>query len=105
MKTIQEFNYSNALAVTINHALKMKILDILRIMKYDKTTICIELQNYENISYRIVPAIQQGIFNDKDIKDIAQDIHNILNYSKTILLYPSEIEDIINKYIKKNEKE
>jgi hypothetical protein len=105
MKTIQEFNYSNTLAITINHALKMKILDILRLMKYDNTTICIQLQNYENVSYRIVPVIQQGIFNDKDIKDIAQDVHNILNNSKTILLYPNEIETIINKYIKIKEKE
>lgn len=100
MKTIQEFNYSNALAVTINHDLKMKILDILRLMKCNKTTICIELQKYENVSYIIVPAIQQGIFNDEDIKDIAQNVHNILNNSKTILLYPHEIEDIISKYIK-----
>lgn len=100
MKTIQEFNYSNTLAITINHALKMKILDILRLMKYDNTTICIQLQNYENVSYRIVPVIQQGIFNDKDIKDIAQEVHNILNNSKTVLLYPNEIETIINKYIK-----
>ena len=100
MKTIQEFNYSNTLAITINHALKMRILDILKLMKYDKATVCIQLQNYDNISYRIVPVIQQGIFNDKDIKDIAQDVHNILNNSKTILLYPNEIEGIINKYIK-----
>lgn len=100
MKTIQEFNYSNALAVTINHALKMKILDILKLMKCNKTTICIELQKYENVSYIIVPAIQQGIFNYEDIKDIAQNVHNILNNSKTILLYPHEIEEIINKYIK-----
>lgn len=105
MKTIQEFNYSNALAITINHALKMKILDILRLMKYDNTTICIQLQNYENVSYRIVPVIQQGIFNDKDIKDIAQEVHNILNNSKTVLLYPNEIETIINKYIKIKENE
>ena len=98
MKTIQEFNYSNALAVTINHALKMKILDILRLMKCNKTTICIELQKYENVSYIIVPAIQQGIFNDEDIKDIAQNVHNILNNSKTILLYPHEIEEIIKLF-------
>lgn len=100
MKTIQEFNYSNTLAITINHALKMRILDILRLFKYDKTTMCLQLENYDNVSYKIVPALQQGIFNDKDIKDIAQDVYNILNNSRTILLYPNEIEDIINKYIK-----
>lgn len=100
MKTIQEFNYSNTLAITINHALKMKILDILRLFKYDKTTICIQLQNYDNASYKIVSSLQQGIFNDKDVKDMAQDVYNILNNSMTILLYPNEIEDIINKYIK-----
>lgn len=100
MKTIQEFNYSNTLAITINHALKMRILDILRLFKYDKTTICIQLQNYDNISYKIVSTLQQAIFNDKDIKDIAQDVYNILNNSRTILLYPHEIEDIIKKYIK-----
>lgn len=105
MKTIQEFNYSNTLAVTINHALKMKILDILRLMKFDKTIICVELQNYENVSYIIVSIIQQGIFNDKDIKDMAQDIYNILNKSITNLLYPNEIEGIINKYIKIKENE
>lgn len=105
MKSIEFFNYTNTVAVTINYNLKKKMNEVLKNMKYDKITISINLQKYDDISYRIVSTLQQGIFNNLSVTDISSQIYDILNNTNIILLYPHEIEDIINKYIKKNEKE
>ena len=98
-KSIQEFNYSNIVANKINYDMKMQLREIYKRFGYnEKLRNKLELE-YDNESYKIVSILQQMIFKNSNVKDIAEKVCDQMRESNLMILLPPEIERIINDNI------
>lgn len=100
-RTVQEFNYSNAVAVKINYDIKMHLRDIYKRFGFDEEQRCELEMNYDSESYKIVSALQQGIFKEISTIDIANKIFDIMKESNLMVLLPDELKRIIDTNINK----
>ena len=64
-RTIQEFNFSNAIAVKINYDIKIHLRDIYKRFGFNENQRRELELGYDNESYKIVSILQQGIFKKK----------------------------------------
>lgn len=100
-RTVQEFNYSNAVAVQINYNIKKHLKEIYKRFGFNENQICELEMNYDSESYKIVSELQQGIFKKNDSIDIANKIFNVMRESNLMILLPDEIKRIIDTNINK----
>ena len=100
-KTVQEFNYSNAVAVKINYDIKMHLRDIYKRFGFNEKQRCELELGYDNESYKIVSILQQGIFKNTSTRDIAEKIFKTMQESNMMILLPDELTRIINTNINK----
>lgn len=100
-KTIQEFNFSNTIAVKINYDIKMHLREIYKRFGFNENQRCELELGYDNESYKIVSILQQGIFKKNDSIDIANKIFGIMRESNMMILLPDELKRIIDTNIEK----
>lgn len=100
-KTVQEFNYSNAVAVKINYDIKMHLRDIYIRFGFNEKQRCELELGYDNESYKIVSILQQGIFKNTSTRDIAEKIFKTMQESNLMILLPDELTRIIDTNINK----
>lgn len=100
-KTVQEFNYSNAVAVKINYDIKMHLRDIYKRFGFNEKQRCELELGYDNESYKIVSILQQGIFKNTSTRDIAEKIFKTMQESNMMILLPDELTRIIDTNINK----
>lgn len=100
-RTIQEFNFSNAIAVKINYDIKIHLRDIYKRFGFNENQRRELELGYDNESYKIVSILQQGIFKKNDSIDIANKIFDIMKESNMMILLPDELKRIIDTNIEK----
>lgn len=100
-KTIQEFNFSNTIAVKINYDIKMHLREIYKRFGFNENQRCELELGYDNESYKIVSILQQGIFKKNDSIDIANKIFDIMRESNMMILLPDELKRIIDINLEK----
>ena len=100
-RTIQEFNFSNAIAVKINYVIKIHLRDIYKRFGFNENQRRELELGYDNESYKIVSILQQGIFKKNDSIDIANKIFDIMKESNMMILLPDELKRIIDTNIEK----
>lgn len=97
MKTIEHFNYSNIAAVQINYNMKVALERVYVRLKFSTKQISEYLQMYDNESYRIIPIIQQGLYNELDAQTIANNVCRDLKGSYFFMLLSFDVENIIRR--------
>lgn len=97
MKTIEHFNYSNIAAVQINYDIKVALERVYVRLKFSTKQISEYLQRYDNESYRIIPIIQQGLYNEIDARTIANNVCSELKGSYFFMILSFDVENIIRR--------